>query len=55
MISNLIDLPLEVVNIGLESFYESLQDQDVQCVHVVWKPIAGGDYKLAEILSVLNQ
>jgi hypothetical protein len=52
---NLFDLPLKVVNIGLESFYESLQDQDVICAHVVWKPIAGGDLRLAAILDVLNQ
>ncbi len=43
--------PLAVVNVGLESFYDSLANQGVQAVHVDWRPPAGGNEKLAAILS----
>jgi FdrA protein len=43
--------PLAVVNVGLESFYDSLAGQGVQAVHVDWRPPAGGNEKLASILS----
>ena len=43
--------PLAVVNVGLESFYDSLAGQGVQAVHVDWRPPAGGNEKLAAILS----
>lgn len=29
---------LKVVNIGLEIFYRSLRDQNVESVHVNWQP-----------------
>jgi FdrA protein len=48
-------VPLEpaggVVNVGLESFYDSLVAQGVPAVHVEWKPPAGGDEKLTAILA----
>lgn len=43
--------PLAAVNVGLESFYDSLAGQGVQAVHVDWRPPAGGNEKLASILS----
>ncbi len=55
MINDLFALPLKVVNIGLESFQESLQDQKVHSIHILWKPVAGGDVRIAEILALLNQ
>ena len=55
MNNNLFDSPLKVVNIGLESFYESVQVQNVFSVHILWKPVAGGDLRIAEILSLINQ
>jgi FdrA protein len=48
-------VPLEpvggVVNVGLESFYDSLTAQGASAVQVDWKPPAGGDEKLAAILA----
>jgi hypothetical protein len=35
---DLFNRPLSVINIGLESFAESLQDQNVEVVHVDWRP-----------------
>ena len=46
--------PLAGINVGLESFAESLADQDAQVVHVDWKPVAGGNEKLAGILERLK-
>jgi FdrA protein len=43
--------PLAVVNVGLESFYDSLASQGVPAVHVDWRPPAGGNEKLASILA----
>ena len=48
-------VPLEpvggVVNVGLESFYDSLTAQGIPAVQVEWRPPAGGDERLAAILS----
>ena len=43
--------PLAAINVGLESFSESLIDQDAKVVHMDWKPVAGGNERLAGILS----
>ena len=38
------------INVGLESFYDSLNEQGAEAVHVDWKPPAGGDERLQAIL-----
>jgi FdrA protein len=43
--------PPAVINVGLESFYDSLASRGVPSVHVEWKPPAGGNEKLAGILA----
>ncbi len=43
--------PITAVNVGLESFYDSLVGQGAAAVQVEWKPPAGGDEKLAGILE----
>jgi FdrA protein len=43
--------PPAVINVGLESFYDSLTSRGVQAAHVEWKPPAGGNEKLAGILA----
>ena len=43
--------PPAVINVGLESFYDSLTSRGVPSVHVEWKPPAGGNEKLAGILA----
>ncbi|HKV10597.1 MAG TPA: acyl-CoA synthetase FdrA [Thermoanaerobaculia bacterium] len=47
--------PLAAVNVGLESFYDSLLAQGAQAVHVEWKPPAGGNEKLAGILARMKR
>lgn len=47
--------PLAGINVGLESFYESLISQGAQAVHVEWKPPAGGNEKLASLLAKMKK
>ncbi len=42
-----------VINLGIREFAESLQDQEVEVVHVDWVPPAGGDIEMAELLDKL--
>ncbi|HEV2845961.1 MAG TPA: hypothetical protein VG477_13995, partial [Thermoanaerobaculia bacterium] len=43
--------PVSAINVGLESFYDSLVAQGAPAVQVEWRPPAGGDEKLAGILE----
>jgi FdrA protein len=43
--------PLAAINVGLESFHDSLIAQGAQAIHVEWRPPAGGNEKLASLLS----
>jgi FdrA protein len=47
--------PLAAINVGLESFYESLISQGAQAVHVDWRPPAGGNEKLAALLARMKK
>jgi FdrA protein len=47
--------PLAGINVGLESFAESLTDQEAQVVHVDWKPAAGSNERLMNILERMKQ
>ena len=47
--------PLAAINVGLESFYESLTSQGAQAVHVDWHPPAGGNEKLASLLAKMKK
>lgn len=53
-INDLFTKELKVVNMGLESFYNDLKEQDVSAIHVQWKPSAGGDKKMSSLLSRLK-
>jgi FdrA protein len=46
--------PLAAINVGLESFYESLTSQGAQAVHVDWRPPAGGNERLASLLAKMK-
>ncbi len=50
-LNNLFNQQPVCINLGLESFVEALHDQDIHCAHVNWKPPAGGDTRLIEILN----
>ncbi len=46
--------PLTAINIGLESFHDSLLSQGATSVQVDWRPPAGGNERLAGILDQLR-
>jgi FdrA protein len=43
--------PFSAINVGLESFADSLASQDAAVLHVDWRPPAGGNEKLMSILE----
>jgi FdrA protein len=47
--------PVAAINVGLESFYESVTSQGVQAVHVDWRPPAGGNEKMASLLARMKK
>jgi hypothetical protein len=53
-VNDLLDMPLRVVNIGLESFADDLTAEGAEVVHVDWAPPAGGDPELAALLAKLG-
>ncbi len=50
-----LDSPLAAVNVGLESFTESLLAQGASVIQVDWRPPAGGDEKLMAILERMRR
>jgi FdrA protein len=52
--ASLLEAPPRVINVGLERFAEDLAAQSVAVQHVQWSPPAGGDARLAELLSKLG-
>jgi len=50
-----LNQPIAAINVGLESFYESLTSQGVQAVHVEWRPPAGGNEKMAALLARMKK
>jgi FdrA protein len=47
--------PFAAINVGLESFHESLTAQGAQVIHVEWRPPAGGNEKLAALLQKMKK
>jgi FdrA protein len=43
-----------VVNLGLESFAETLETLGVPVLHIQWTPPAGGDPERARLLALLE-
>ena len=52
--SNLLNQPLQVVNIGLENSRDDLVGQGIKVVQVDWTPPARGNAHLANLLSRLT-
>lgn len=46
---------MEIINLGLVGFYDSINMQNASCIHVDWKPPAGGNVRLIEILDKLKE
>jgi hypothetical protein len=50
----LLGQPLRVINIGLERFARDLAAHGTTVLQVQWSPPAGGDARLADLLSQLG-
>lgn len=53
-VRKLLAEPLRVVNLGLEPFADSLRSQGVPVVSVDWRPPAGGDAEMLDLLRRLG-
>ena len=53
-VNELFKQELKVINLGLRSFATDLKSQNVEVVHVDWRPVAGGNKKMASLLSKLK-
>lgn len=49
----LLNEPLIVINLGLDKFAKSLEDQNVTVIRVDWRPPAGGDQEMIALLDQL--
>lgn len=49
-----IDEPMAAINVGVETFYDSLLAQEARAVQVDWRPPAGGDERLQAILKKMR-
>ena len=47
--------PVVAVNVGLETFYDSLTGQGVEAVQLEWRPPAGGNVELMSILERMKK
>jgi FdrA protein len=47
--------PMAAINVGLESFYESLISQGARAIQVDWRPPAGGNENLASLLARMKK
>lgn len=46
--------PLAAINVGVETFYFGLVEQEAAAVHLDWRPPAGGDEKLMALLRKMR-
>jgi hypothetical protein len=52
-IEELLHEPLIVINVGLQGFAESLENQEIEVLQVDWVPPAGGDLEMMDLLEKL--
>ena len=52
--ASLLGQPLHVINVGLERFAEDLAAHGTTVQQVQWAPPAGGDARLADLLSKIG-
>lgn len=53
-IQKLFQSQLVVINVGTRRFGDAVAKQDTEVVQVDWKPMAGGDKEMQDILSILG-
>ena len=50
-----IQQPIQVINIGIESFSEDLRNAEIDVIQMDWRPPAGGDRTLIALLDSLEE
>ena len=53
-INKLFKQKLKIVNLGLSGFAKELKEQDIEVLHVDWRPPAGGNEKMIKLLNKLK-
>ena len=51
----LFNKKLKVINIGIETFAEDLEKQGIEVIRIDWRPPAGGDARILELLDKLEE
>jgi len=52
--NDLLEQTPVIVNVGLEGFSDEMKVRGVKVIHIDWRPPAGGDPELADLLSRLG-
>ncbi len=52
-VSDILNKPLIVINIGVHKFADSLSEQEVDVTHIDWSPPAGGNEEMIDLLDTL--
>lgn len=50
---DVLNREIRIINIGIERFSEDLKEAGVPVIQMDWRPPAGGDRKLIEMLDLL--
>ncbi|MEM2908420.1 MAG: hypothetical protein QXP65_04425 [Candidatus Hadarchaeales archaeon] len=45
----------KIINVGAKHFYDDLKSQGADVVHVDWRPPAGGDREIIDLLDKLKK
>jgi hypothetical protein len=53
-IKKLLSQKIEVINLGLERFAENFSEQGIPYIQVDWRPPAGGDTDISDMLAALR-
>lgn len=53
-INKLFTKPLKVINVGLKGFYNDLKSQGIPAIHIDWRPPAGGNRRIMELLEKMR-
>ena len=53
-VNKLFSSQLAIANVGVDPFAEAFRAPETPCVQVEWKPPAGGNKKMADLLSKLK-
>jgi hypothetical protein len=49
----LLSKPIVAINVGVQDFGETLEEQGIRVIYVDWTPPAGGDQEMIDLLDQL--